>query len=501
MMPIKDPVAVYFIGAGPGDPDLLTLKAKDILAYADVVLYDFLAHPGCLAHTPPTCRRVCVGKRKGQHGKTQTQINALMRKYALSGARVVRLKGGDPMVFGRMGEEMETLKKAGIPYGIVPGISSIQGAACGTGIPLTHRAHARSFAILTGTTWQRKTLSNSEIPDADMLLVFMPNTHLETLLTTIVTHTRHHWDSHVAIVTSASTAAQHVRCTTLKELHKSGLKNTSKHPVMLMIGDSVAQHAHYAWQQHMPLHGWRLFLTAETLPTTPQLTLLKRMGLEVCHLPMVYTTALQVGQRWQSLPRNKTDLMVFCSPRAVSRFFEILAEQQVDIRQMSGQIAAVGQQTAQCLRGHGLYPTHVPQSRFGAEGLLGELPSDMKGQRVHVYGAKKLATDLIGQLRQRNARVQHHALYHTRTRPHAPVLAPFETQDILLFSSPSQVDSFIHHYGAQAAPAQILTLGNTTHGHCQAYFHTTTLHQSPTASYDTAFQYILHMIMTPVSPE
>lgn len=488
---------VYFIGAGPGDPDLLTLKAKDILAHADVILYDFLAHPGCLAHTRPTSRRICVGKRKGQHGKTQTQINTLIRKHALSGSVVVRLKGGDPMVFGRMAEEIDCLKKAGISYAIVPGISSIQGAACSTGIPLTHRAEARSFAVLTGTTWQGETLSAHEIPDADTLIILMPNTHLKQLLTHMATHTRHDWTTPVAIITNASMATQSITCTTLQHLHDTGLQSTPKQPVMLMIGNTVSLYNDYTWQQQLPLHGYRLFLTVETLPTTPLLGLLKRMGMEICHIPMTYTIPLPLGKRFDQAIA-KTQLLIFCSPRAVSRFFEMLAEKNMDIRHMAGQIAAIGQQTAQCLRHYGLFPNIVPQNTFGATGLLAELPSGMKGTKIHVYGAKKLATNLIAELRQRGAKVQHMALYATQPRPEAPVLGGFQKKDMILFSSPSQVDSFVRHYG-HPDHAEIRALGSSTQAHCLRIFNHSIL-KSPKATYADALQHVLDTI-TGAMPE
>jgi len=491
----EDPIRVYFVGAGPGNPDLLTLQGKALLEKADVVLYDFLAHPGCLAHTHANCRRICVGKRKGQHGKTQIQINALMLKHAKAGARVVRLKGGDPMVFGRMAEEMDTLKKEGIPYGIIPGISTIQGAAASTGIPLTHRSHARSFAILTGTTWQRETLSDTEIPDADTLLVFMPRTHIQTLLEVIVSKTRHHWDSHVAIVTSATTAAQKVTCMTLKDIHQNGLNSTPKHPVMLMIGDTVALYEHYKWQHLLPLHGWRLWITAETIPKTETLLLLKNMGLEICHNPLVTTAPLSLGKKWTQPHLEKAQILVFCSPRAVSRFFTLLAEKNIDIRRVSAKIATVGKQTSETLRQYGLCTDILPNQNFGATGLLAELPSDMAHTQVHVYGAKELATDLIVQLQNRGATVHHHALYRTQKRKDAPVLDVLGPQDILFFSSPSQVDSFCHHYGDQGHDPQIVSLGKTTHTHCENTLQTTaSRHQSPVATYEEAFRYIFEII-------
>ncbi len=494
----QDPIRVYFIGAGPGDPDLLTIKGKDILSHADVVLYDFLAHPGCLSYTPATCRRICVGKRKGQHGKTQTQINTLMRRYAKAGNRVVRLKGGDPMVFGRMTEEMETLRQANIPYGIVPGISTIQGASGSTGIPLTHRSHSRSFAVLTGTTWKKETLSDSEIPDADVLLVFMPNTNLGALIDTIVHQTRHIWETPVAIITSASTAAQTIRCTTLKDIYEEGLNNAPKQPVMLFIGQTVLLHEHYQWHQFLHLKGWRLFITAESLPQSNTLTLLKQMGLEICHIPLMATEALAPTAKWTPTHLQKADMLIFCSQRGVSRFFDILGEKNTDVRRIQGKIAAIGKQTEKRLRDYGLHTDVVPQTQFGAKGLLAELPQDLSHTQIHIYGAQNLATDLVAQLRARKAVVHHHALYRTRTRKEVPVLDVLGNQDIVLFSSPSQVDSFQYHYGTPTPNPRLLTLGDTTHQHCETLFQGSTLNiqQSPKASYETAFQAILEMITT-----
>jgi uroporphyrinogen III methyltransferase / synthase len=492
----KDPIRVYFIGAGPGDPDLLTIKGKEILSEADVVLYDFLAHPGCLAYTTATCRRICVGKRKGQHGKTQTQINTLMRQHAQAGARVVRLKGGDPMVFGRITEEMETLRNAGIPYGIVPGVSTIQGASGSTGIPLTHRSHSRSFAILTGTTWKKETLSKTEVPDADVLLIFMPNTNIQALIETIVSQTRHTWETPVAVISSASTAAQKVLCSTLQNIHTDGINSTPKNPVMLFIGYNVNLYEQHKWQHVLPLHGFRLFITAETLPPTQALPMLKRMGLEICHLPLITTDTLKPSQRWTSRHVQKSDFLIFCSPKSVSRFFEVLAEKNIDIRSFSSKIAAIGKQTEQRLRNYGLHTDIVPKTHFGAKGLLAELPLDLSHKRVHIYGAKELATDIVSQLRQRHATVHHHALYCTRQRKEVPILEALGEQDIVFFSSPSQVDSFQRHYGHVHHQSHIVALGTTTYAHCQkTLLNTTTITMSPEASYEATCRYILEMII------
>lgn len=494
-MALSNTAYVYFVGAGPGDPDLLSIKGKDALSQADVVLYDFLAHPHCLSYTRHNARLICVGKRKNHHGKTQKQINRLLGYYAKKGACIVRLKGGDPMIFGRISEELAVLHRYGIPYSIVPGISALQGAAS-VGIPLTHRSESRSFAVLTGTTWQKSALPKQQMPDADMLVVFMPSGNLPSLLDSIVSQTRHRWDSHVAIVYYATSAHEQVTYTTLEQLRSTGIRPLAHQPALLLIGKNV-RHYHTQKTDIGPLRGWRLYLTAEEYPMRDSLRMLKRLGLECCHLPLTYHTPLALGKSWSVSSLLKADYLVFSSPRAVTLFFLQIAAHGIDIRNITGEIAVVGQQTAQTVRDHGLQPVFIPKVP-GAQGLCDVLPPSLKGKTIHLYGAKKPATDMAEQLRKRNGKVQQHALYATAIRKTAPVLPPFHEKDIVFFSSPSQIDAFITHYPqhAEAIP-HVLSIGETTYAYAAKTVNSTHLYKSPASTYNSAFQHLLTLLQAP----
>ncbi len=175
---------VFLLGAGPGDPELITLKGKQILEKADVILYDALAHPNLLKYAPSSCHFVKVGKRKGKHSETQSSINKKMLDYAKKGLKVVRLKGGDPLIFGRGGEEMQCLKDNNIAFEVIPGITSAIAVPTYAGIPLTHRDLSRSVAFVTGTL--KKGDAQLDIPIADTLVFLMAISNLEEIVEQII---------------------------------------------------------------------------------------------------------------------------------------------------------------------------------------------------------------------------------------------------------------------------------------------------------------------------
>ena len=201
---------VFLIGGGPGDPGLLTLKAKWILERADVVLYDYLVHPTILTHSRADAKLICVGKRKGFHLKQQTQINQLMRRYAESGHQVVRLKGGDPMVFGRGGEEIEYLSRYRVPYDIIPGVSSAIAAPTMAGIPLTHRLMSRSVSFVTGSPKKGEKVSDLMIPDSDTVVFLMPVTTLAALVKQLIDTTSFSVKTPAALIYRATTSDQKI---------------------------------------------------------------------------------------------------------------------------------------------------------------------------------------------------------------------------------------------------------------------------------------------------
>jgi uroporphyrinogen III methyltransferase/synthase len=229
------------VGAGPGDPDLLTIRGHRALATADVVVYDKLANPALLEITPPDARRIFAGKTRGDHTMPQTAINAVLVHHAQRGRRVVRLKGGDPFVFGRGGEEVEALAAAGIPFEVVPGVSSAVAAPAYAGIPLTHRRLSSSFAVVTGHDDPEKSRAPVEwarlATAVDTLVILMGQTHLARIAAILMRHGRAP-GTPVALVSNGTTVAEIVvEC----RLDEAGERvRVLPAPLLVVVGDIVS---------------------------------------------------------------------------------------------------------------------------------------------------------------------------------------------------------------------------------------------------------------------
>ncbi len=238
---------VSLVGAGPGDPDLLTVRALRRLQQADVVLYDFLVSDQILALVPPQCERICVGKRASRHTMPQEDINRLIVAHAQRGQRVVRLKGGDPFLFGRGGEEMQELARAGIACEVVPGITAAIGAAAYTGIPLTHRDHAQMVSFVTG---HRKMDASDRdwvrmLSPASTVVVYMGLGEAPRIARELI-ESGHAGTVPVAIVAHATQASQQVVLTTLQEIETCLATHSVQSPALLIIGSVVTLHEELA---------------------------------------------------------------------------------------------------------------------------------------------------------------------------------------------------------------------------------------------------------------
>ncbi len=257
------PGKVWLVGAGPGDPDLLTVKAARLLASAKVVLHDLLVGDGVMALVPPAARRICVGKRDRRHTLPQEEINALLVQLAAAGEQVVRLKGGDPYVFGRGGEEAVALAAAGIPFEVVPGITSAQGMSAYAGIPLTHRGHASSVVFATGHCRE-----GAEGPDWEMLarpqqtaVIYMGLGALPAICRQLVAHGLPP-DTPAAVVQQATTPHQRVVCGTLLTLPVLASAREIAPPALIVVGEVVRMH---------PSLGWFAPVAAQSLAEEPSL--------------------------------------------------------------------------------------------------------------------------------------------------------------------------------------------------------------------------------------
>lgn len=239
---------VYLIGAGPGDPDLLTMKAHRLLTAADVVLYDRLVGEQIIAMIPETAEKLYVGKAKSLHSLPQEEINALLAVKAKEGKVVIRLKGGDPFIFGRGGEELEELVSEGVPFEVVPGVTAAAGCAAYAGIPLTHRDYAQSVRFLTGHLKDGTT----ELPwdelvhPAQTLVIYMGLTGLESISQSLIRFGMRP-SMPVAIVEKGTSKDQRVFTSTMKDIHQVAIDNEVKSPALLIIGEVVTLQEKLSW--------------------------------------------------------------------------------------------------------------------------------------------------------------------------------------------------------------------------------------------------------------
>jgi uroporphyrinogen III methyltransferase/synthase len=238
---------VYLVGAGPGDPGLMTVRGLQLLRDADVVVYDQLVNSVLLDEAPPAARRIFVGKQAGRHSIAQSDINEVLNNYALQGYRVVRLKGGDPFVFGRGGEEAESLASAGIPFEIVPGVSSAVAVPAYAGIPLTHRNYASSFAVVTGheAIKSKSSVDWAKLATAvDTLVILMGLHNLPAIVAKLVAHGRAP-ETPAAVIQQGTTEQQKTIVATLADIVEKSA--AMKAPALIVIGEVVGLKEKLNW--------------------------------------------------------------------------------------------------------------------------------------------------------------------------------------------------------------------------------------------------------------
>ncbi|MEP6962784.1 MAG: uroporphyrinogen-III C-methyltransferase, partial [Acidobacteriota bacterium] len=246
---------VYLVGAGPGDPDLITVKGRKILERADVVLYDALASPRLLDYAPAAAERTYVGKKRAEHEMSQEEICALMIAHARAGRTVVRLKGGDPFIFGRGGEEVEALADAGIPFEIVPGVTVPLGVAAYTGVPLTHRQHTSAVTFVTGHNVD--AIDWAKVGSSETLVLFMGLVNFEAIATEIVVRGRSA-DTPAMVVRWATRPDQETIVGTLATLPGLIAERKLRPPATIVIGDVVSLRDRLSWFEKLPLFGQRI---------------------------------------------------------------------------------------------------------------------------------------------------------------------------------------------------------------------------------------------------
>ena len=464
---------VYLVGAGPGDPGLLTRRGADVLARADVVLHDRLVDPEILK-LAERARVVDVGKRPGESGAGQERINDLLVSEARAGRIVVRLKGGDPFVFGRGGEEAELLSANGIAFEVVPGVSSAIAGPAYAGIPLTHRDHASWVALATGHEDPTKTGSGLDWPAlarAPTAVFLMGIERLGMIAERLLAEGRAP-DTPAAVVASATLSRQRVVRSTLEKIADAVQTAGISPPAILVVGGVAALADRLSWLERRPLSGRRVFVTRTRAQAGKLSRLLREAGAEPLEFPAIRIVAPSSFAALDTAVAHlgRVGWAVFTSTNAVDAFWDRLFAARLDSRALSGvRVATVGGATADALRGRGVAADLVPET-FTSQALAEAMGRPVDGaadeqRRVLVPQAEDAPAEMISTLERNGWLCERVPAYRTE-RDEASVgsgrRAIAEGVDAVLFTSASTVRSFVALWGVPPAGCTVCCIGPRT---------------------------------------
>ncbi len=439
---------VYLIGAGPGDPGLLTIKGKEILSQAEVVIYDRLASPRLLAFARPNAELIYVGKRTGNHTVDQEGINQLIVEKAREGKLVARLKGGDPFIFGRGGEEAQVLAEHDIPFEVVPGVTSAIAVPAYAGIPLTHRAHTASVAFITGH--RRKDRDEADIDWQNLAkgvgtLVFLMGVKNLPFITQQLISFGRSPDTPVAVIRWGTTPLHRSVSGTLSNIVDKVKQAELRPPAIIVIGDVVGLKDQINWFEKNPLLGKRVLVTRTRAQASELVNQLEQKGAICIQFPTIEVVPPEDGSELDEALKGLPgyDWIIFSSTNAVEFFFKRLFQMGRDIRFMGrNAIAAVGSATSQALERLGIKPNLVPED-FRQEGLLDAFKRiGVRGRRILIPRAKKARELLPNGLRALGANVEVVVTYETRLPELTEELKESigkEPIDVVTFTSSSTV--------------------------------------------------------------
>ncbi len=469
---------VYLVGAGPGDPGLLTARALELIATAEVILYDRLIPPAALDGARADADLVFVGKEGGGASVPQEQTEALMIEHARSGRTVVRLKGGDPFVFGRGGEEALALRAAGIPFEVVPGVTAGVAASAYAGIPVTHRGLASAVALVTGHTREGTAESADEGSDDSpdegasaidwpalaafpgTLVLYMGVRRLPQIAASLMAGGRSGSEP-AAVVEAGTLPRQRVVTGTLETIAETVRLEEIRPPSITVVGPVAALAEELAWVSPRPLGGLSVAVTRARAQASGLARALEALGARVVQAPVIRIRPLP----GPALDPSPYDLICLTSPNAVTGLFERLAAGNRDARSLAGAtVAAIGPGTAHALAERGIRADVVGE-RFVAESLV-EALAGAPVTRALIARAREAREALPDALRARGAEVDVLALYETVAEPLSPrTLLAARQADYITFTSSSTVRFFLQAAGGDAglSPAtRIVSIGPIT---------------------------------------
>ncbi|MBM4035541.1 MAG: uroporphyrinogen-III C-methyltransferase [Planctomycetes bacterium] len=465
---------VFLVGAGPGDPGLITLKGLEALRGAEVVVYDALANPRLLREARPDAELISVGKRGGCHTMKQEEINALLVAKGKEGKRVCRLKGGDPFVFGRGGEEALALAQAGVPFEVVPGVTAGVAAPAYAGVPVTHRGLASSVAFVTGHEDPTKEASDVAwdrlATGVGTLVFYMGVRNLSHIVERLTTHGLA-GETPAAVVQWGTVAQQRTAVGTLADIAERAAGMEA--PAVLVVGRVVTLREELAWFERRPLFGRRIVVTRARAQASELCVRLEELGAEVLEMPAI---RIEPPADWAPLDEaiarlDAYDWVLFTSVNGVDGFFGRLAIAGKDSRALP-RVAAIGPATAESLVRHGIRPDCQPERFTGAE-LVAALAAHeaLRGKRVLLPRAADVPETVRKGLEEAGAEVHEVDAYRTVVggQPDAEIVSRLMAGevDFVTFTSSSTVRGFVEAIGRErlaALPASVrlISIGPVT---------------------------------------
>ncbi len=446
---------VYLVGAGPGDPGLLTVRGRECLEVADVVVYDYLSNNQLLTYARPDAERIYAGKKSKDHTLTQDQINQLLIDKAREGKIVTRLKGGDPMIFGRGGEEAERLEAAGVPYEMVPGISSAIAGPAYAGIPVTHREFNSQLTIFTGhedPTKGESSIDYQKLAQTDGVKVMLMGVErLRVIRDQLLKHGATA-DLPVALVRWATTGNQETLVGTLDDIAEKVAETGFKAPAVAVFGGVVKLRDRLNWFERRPLFGKRIVVTRTRQQAGVLSRQLRDLGADVYELPTIRIAPPENEMAFAQLVQDahRYDWLIFTSPNGVDRFFEVFFKLYSDLREIGGvKVAAIGPGTAQKVKEYHLGVDLMPKVSVAeslAEAIKDEVGSvdNLTMLWVRAESARRVLADTLNSA---GAILDEAVAYRTipETEDLTGAVERFRTEgaDVITFTSSSTVECFL----------------------------------------------------------
>lgn len=415
---------VWLVGAGPGDSGLLTVKGKEVLEEADVIVYDALVSIEILSLLPTNIEKINVGKRANNHNATQGRINQILLEQALMGKKVVRLKGGDPFVFGRGGEELELLAAQRIPFEIIPGITSAVAVPSYAGIPITHRNYSSSFHVITGQARKGSAfqINFASLVELDATLVFLMGISSMDMICEGLMAAGMCKDMPAAVLERGTNAKQRRVVSTIEYLSLQAKKAKIQTPAIIVVGKVCDLSEDFHWAEDRPLGGRQFLITRPARQNSTLAKRLRALGAQVIEMPTITIEKNEDTRYLQSCCEEIGDYpeewMVFTSPSGVAVFFEQLRNMKFDIRRFfqgahTVKIAAIGSATARELEQYGFQPDVIPEE-YSAKALSQELVKSVnQNARISIFRAREGSELLIPPLEEAGIACRDIPIYET----------------------------------------------------------------------------------------